>query len=137
MFTDGEWNNQQNLWFETPNLALVLQTDAFLSCVLRELSWTPSLQSARVLNSHGTLQNYYPISPFTELKKKVGIISFLLKHMALTTFNGKQRHEIITKCRTLWHRLKWKKKKQYANCQHSQPVNQLALCYLFQCPPLC
>lgn len=42
-------------------------------------------------------------------KKNVGIISFLLKHMALTTFNGKQRHEIITKCRPLWHRLKWKK----------------------------
>lgn len=30
--------------------------------------------------------------------------------MALTTSNGKQRHEIITKCRTLWAQIEMKKK---------------------------
>lgn len=111
----------------------MLQTDAFIFCLPRELLWTLSLQSASVLNRnhcHGTLQNYYPIFPFIKLKK-VGIIIFLSKHMALATFNRKQRHEIIIKRRTLVS-LKWEGG-ECANCQHLQPISFF---YLLQCPPL-
>lgn len=31
--------------------------------------------------------------------------------MAITTFNWKQKHEIITKCMTLWAQIEMKKKK--------------------------
>lgn len=76
------------------------------------------------------------ITPFPlslSWKKNVGIISFLLKHMALTTSNGKQRHEIITKCRTLWAQIEMKKRN---GMQIVNMANQLPLCHLFQCPPL-
>lgn len=70
-------------------------------------------------------------------EKKAQIVFLLSKHMALTPFNWKQKHEIITKCKTVAQtEMKKKKKKKSVNCQYLCPINHLFICYPFKDLPL-
>lgn len=77
-----------------------------------------------------------PQPPFHRGGKKAQIVFLLSKHMALTPFNWKQKHEIITKYKTLWQRLKWRRKINCKNCQYLCPINHFSICYLFKDLPL-
>lgn len=71
----------------------MLQTDAFIFYLPRELLRTLSFQSGKVLNRnhcHGTLYNYYPILPFTKLKE-VQMIFFSVKTYGAKYFQLKTK----------------------------------------------